>query len=381
MRFDGILVGGGLQSCLIARAVLARDPGAKLAVIERGEKLGGEHTWCFHSGDLDGGMEDVVKPLVVRRWPAYDVRFPEGARRIDRGYAMLHSERLAEVMTAELEHAPGTKLLLGAAATQVASDAVTLEDGEVLNAPWVIDSRGPESLRLNGGAFQKFVGLELSLASPWRSELPLIMDATVPQTDGFRFMYSLPLSPSRVLLEDTYYSESAVLDVPELTRRILAYAEATGVKVVSVVRTERGVLPIPLGPLTPPDVSPLQGGYAGGWFHATTGYSLPAAARLARLVAESWPSAPTAQALSRLRRELSCQNKFFRVLNRLLFRAYEGPKRWQALARFYRMPEATIERFYAMRTTRWDQARILLGRPPRGVSLTRAFAELTHATK
>ena len=38
------------------------------------------------------------------------------------------------------------------------------------------------------------------------------MDATVPQRDGFRFVYTLPFAPDRVLIEDTYYSDGLDLD-------------------------------------------------------------------------------------------------------------------------------------------------------------------------
>ena len=38
--FDVILVGGGLQSALIALAVLARQPGARVAIVERASRLG-----------------------------------------------------------------------------------------------------------------------------------------------------------------------------------------------------------------------------------------------------------------------------------------------------------------------------------------------------
>ena len=43
------------------------------------------------------------------------------------------------------------------------------------------------------------------------------------------------------------------------------------------------------------------------------------------------------------------------------------------LARFYRLPEAVIRRFYALELTAMDRARILVGRPPRGMSLRAAL--------
>jgi lycopene beta-cyclase len=61
----------------------------------------------------------------------------------------------------------------------------------------------------------------------------------------------------------------------------------------------------------------------------------------------------------------------------LLFRAMRPAERWTALDRFYRMPESTIVRFYGSRSTAVDRIRLLLGRPPAGVSWRRmlGFAE------
>jgi lycopene beta-cyclase len=42
---------------------------------------------------------------------------------------------------------------------------------------------------------------------------------------------------------------------------------------------------------------------------------------------------------------------------------------WNVFERFYRMPETVIGRFYALALTRFDRARLLIGRPPRGFSL------------
>ena len=56
-------------------------------------------------------------------------------------------------------------------------------------------------------------------------------------------------------------------------------------------------------------------------------------------------------------------------LNRMLFGWFAPADRYHVLERFYRLPEPVIRRFYALATTPVDRARILIGRPPRGLSL------------
>src|SRR4051812_5166468 len=94
---DYALVGAGLQNALIALAIRARAPAARIAMIERGAAPGGNHTWCFHAGDA-GPSAAWIEPLVVQRWPGYDVAFDAHARRLAAPYACVTSPRLAEVV-------------------------------------------------------------------------------------------------------------------------------------------------------------------------------------------------------------------------------------------------------------------------------------------
>lgn len=363
---DCAIVGGGLQGVLVALALRARSPQARLAVIESGPSLGGNHLWSFHGGDLPAAAAALVDPLVVRRWPAWRVRFPDHARVVAGGYASISSQRLDEVARAAL----GDAVITGETALRVAAGEVALSGGRRLRARLVVDARGPGQLDLGSGehAYQKFAGVELRVQQA--PELPTLMDATVPQLDGCRFIYVLPLAPDRVLVEDTRYSLSPALDVERVERDALAWAGAHGLQ-GEVVRREHGVLPLPLDPPAPPPADGVvRAGYGGGLFHPTTGYSLPLAVRLALHLAESGPD------LGELLAPVRAQQRFCALLNRLLFRAVPEGERWRVFSRFHRLPAATIARFYALRLTRADRARILCGRPPAGVSLRRAFAEL-----
>jgi lycopene beta-cyclase len=44
--------------------------------------------------------------------------------------------------------------------------------------------------------------------------------------------------------------------------------------------------------------------------------------------------------------------------------------------RFYRLPTTTVERFYAMDITMADRVRLLVGRPPPGISLRAALGRV-----
>jgi lycopene beta-cyclase len=59
----------------------------------------------------------------------------------------------------------------------------------------------------------------------------------------------------------------------------------------------------------------------------------------------------------------------------MLFGAAEPHQEYRVLEHFYRLPAATIGRFYAGKLTAFDKLRILSGRPP--VPLGRALRTLT----
>jgi lycopene beta-cyclase len=369
-RFDAVLVGGGLQNALIALALLEERPGARIAMIERGARICGEHTWSFHERDVPDDCRAFIEPLVVSRWDGYDVKFPRHERTIGSGYATTTSERVAGVVEERLRRARGSVLLTGTLASQVDAHLVRLDEGTALAGELVVDSRGPNLFsRANAPGFQKFLGLELELARPSPMARPLLMDARVPQFDGYRFVYVLPFEERRVLIEDTYFSDSPTLDEPLLHERVLEYAHRAGFDSKRVIRQETGVLPLPVQGL--PRIasrSPLAGGYAGGWFHPATGYSFPVALRLARHVAKAGPSEVFGAPFDALVASHRKQFRFAAFLNRMFFAAFAPERRFSVLERFYTLPEDTIARFYALDTTTSDRLRILCGRPPRGMS-------------
>jgi lycopene beta-cyclase len=363
-----VLVGAGLQNSLIALALLDRDPDAEIVLLEKEPSSARNHTWSCHASDIPADVWNWFEPLVCARWPAYDVRFASYSRRIEGEYLALSSARVEAVLSERLAHAPNARLITNAPVADVGANSVTLEDGTRIDADLVVDSRGPERAAMAVLGYQKFVGLELELSGGTAPVLPTLMDATVAQRDGYRFLYVLPLGPHRILYEDTYYSETPDLDEAEITAGLLKMAAIAGLKVKQVLRRERGVLPLPSRPpkLTRP-VSPLLGGYAGGLFHPTTGYSLPVALRLARALVRCDGDATE---LERTLADVAQQQRFACWLNRLLFRAFAPRDRHRVLERFYRLPEGTIARFYALESTSLDRARIICGKPPKGFSAT-----------
>jgi lycopene beta-cyclase len=378
--WDVILVGAGLANGLIALRLRTARPDLRLLVLEQGAAPGGNHTWSFHDGDLTAAQRAWIAPLVAHHWPAYKVQFPQLERTLAGGYNSIASTDFARIIGAALNGS----LRLDTPVRAVTPTTVTLADGTVLRAGAVIDGRGVTHSANVALGYQTFLGQELRLAAPHGLTTPIIMDATVAQDGGYRFVYVLPFSADTLLIEDTHYVDQGHIDPGRLRANIAAYAAARNWHVTDVLREERGSLPITLAGDFAAYWRALDGqpcsGLRAGLFHPTTGYSLPHAVRLAeRIAGLDDLSAPALFAAIHAEAQQAWRSQgFFRLLNRMLFMAGRPDRRWSVMQRFYRLRAPLITRFYAGRLTWLDKLRLVSGKPPVPIAEAMVAARKTH---
>ncbi|MCE7027945.1 lycopene beta-cyclase CrtY [Jiella avicenniae] len=365
-RLDIALVGGGLANGLIAWRLSELRPDLSFRLIEAGPDVGGNHTWSFHQGDLTASEHGWMAPFVTYRWSDNEVRFPNRRKRLGTGYCSVSSERFRDLLTGRL----GERILCNAPARAVTPTRVVLQDGAEIEASCVVDGRGHAPSRHMRLGFQKFLGQEIEMTAAHGVDRPVIMDATVPQSDGYRFVYLLPLTATRLLIEDTYYADGADLDRARLAASIRQYMNDHGWTAGEIVREEEGILPIAIDgdieAFWDEKAGVAASGLAAGLFHPTTGYSLPDAVKLAdRLARLPDLGAAAVYAETRAHSVSTWKERgFFRMLNRLLYFAGDASQRYRILEHFYRLDAPLVARFYAARLKTRDKLRILTGKPP-----------------
>jgi len=364
---DLILVGGGLANTLIALRLAETQPSLKVLLLEQDADVGGRHTWSFHGSDLTPEQHEWMKPLVTYSWENTTVRFPNYTRTLPGSYHSITSEQLAQVADEKI----GDSIWCDTSVFNTRPDGVTLADGREISAGAVIDGTGAKPSANIDVRFQKFVGWIVELESPHGLTEPVIMDATIMQDDGYRFFYTLPFSENVVLIEDTHYSDGPSIAAEKYGDEILRYAASEGWRIMDLLRTEEGVLPITLGgnieAFWDEEPAPVaRSGLRAALFHPATGYSLPNAVALADKLAalQDW----SAESVYKCTREHSTalwrHTGFYRALNRMLFLAAEPAQRRQVMQRFYNLDAELIARFFAGQSTLYDKARILAGKPP-----------------
>jgi lycopene beta-cyclase len=354
------IAGGGLAGCLTALALAKLRPKMPILLVEQGESFGGNHIWSFFDADVAAEDRWLIEPFIAKSWDGYDIRFPARARTLPTRYNSTRSDLLDGLVRERLRP---DQYRLGATVAEEEID---------------IDARGAANLAALDLGWQKFVGREVRLAAPHGLTRPIVMDACVDQGEGYRFVYCLPFAEDRLLIEDTYYSTDPRLDRETIGKRIDAYAEARGWRIAAVEHEEQGVLPVAMGgdfdAFWPESDRAARIGLRGGFFHPTTGYSLPDAVRIAMLIARQEDFSTLPAILRAEAKRLWKARGFYRLLDRMLFRAAAPAERYRVLEHFYRLDPGLIERFYAAKSTFADKARILSGKPP--VPIGRALKAL-----
>jgi lycopene beta-cyclase len=366
---DGLLIaGGGLAGSLAALAMAKLRPEVPILLVEEGESFGGNHIWSFFDEDVEDTDRSLIEPVISHRWQGYYVAFPEHSRKLKAAYNSVRSEQLDAYVRQTLRP---DQYRLGTKVVAVRDRELVLVGGEKIKADGAIDARGAANLSMLDLGWQKFVGREYRFAQPHKVDRPVIMDATVDQSEGYRFVYCLPFDEHRMLVEDTYYADTPELDINGVGERLDAYVARRGWKGGKVERQETGVLPVAMGGdfgafwrVGGARVAKI--GLRGGFFHPTTGYSLPDAVRTASLLAaqRDFDGAALHDLFEREAEAMWRRRDFYRTLNTMLFRAAEPRERYKVLERFYRLDPALISRFYAGKTGVLDKMKIMSGKPP-----------------
>jgi len=222
-----LILGAGLAGLSMACALLEEGVRAPIVVIDRRTRWDRDRTWCLWQTRPTRFAE-----LASHRWNAW--RITAGgrsgvARSRRHPYLHLDSATVYAHALARLAEAPNVELRAGEAVLDVSWDAgapqVHTSTGHHAAAA-VFDALGPGSPLLRSvprGSVelaQRFLGWEVELDIPvFDPAVATLMDFRGDAMGGLRFLYVLPFSRTRALVEDTSIGGRAV--APPLRRAAL----------------------------------------------------------------------------------------------------------------------------------------------------------------
>lgn len=276
--FDIIILGAGAAGLSLAHHLgHAGMLKGRVLVIERGQKRVNDRTWCFWES-TDGPFEAVVS----RRWDHIQV-FGQGfGQRFDiapNAYKMIRGADFYAHVDAYLERQEQVTRVYGDVQRieDGAEGAQVWVDGQIYRGRWVFNSilwpRPPQHGYHH--LLQHFKGYILETKTPaFDPTVATFMDFRTPQHNDTRFVYVLPTSPHRALVEYTVFS-GALLPDPDYDAGLRAYlTDILGLSDYTILETEFGVIPMTDAPFVrQPSPHVMNIGTAGGCTKPSTGYT------------------------------------------------------------------------------------------------------------
>ena len=295
--YDYLIVGGGASGLSLAYHI-AQEPrlaGQRVLLVEPDTAKADDRTWRYWAAG-----ETPFAAVEAHRWERLLIRTPgfEKVLHLDPyRYRMVRSGDFYTFVNAALAARPQQFTRLAGSVTALAEApdghgaVATLADGQQIMARYVFDSRLPKLVRnpaRHRYLEQHFLGWEIETDDDvFDTETVQFMDFRVPQHEQTRFVYSLPFTPRRALVEFTVFS-AQVLQKAEYEAELRTYLTShLGGKPYRIVAEEGGSIPMTDHPLPARlSVHILHLGTRAGRSKPSTGYTFARVQRhTARLVA------------------------------------------------------------------------------------------------
>jgi lycopene beta-cyclase len=276
-KYDYIIAGGGMAGLSLAyylcESRTLREK--KILVVDRDAKQSNDHTWCFWENE-----KSTFEPIVFHRWKTLWFHGTNDfSEALDAGayeYKMIRAADFYSFVFDRINANPNVEFLR-AGIEKITGETVETERGIFTAEEFIFDSvtaktyDDPRYTNL----FQHFLGWTIETATGFfdRQEMTLF-DFRVAQKNECRFVYVLPTSKKKALLEFTIFSDN-ILPAGEYENGLKKYiGDVLKIENYKTVETERGVIPMSDEPHEEfPGGKIVRIGTAGGYVKPSTGYS------------------------------------------------------------------------------------------------------------
>jgi lycopene beta-cyclase len=290
-----IIAGGGMAGLSLAFYLNQNSffKDKKILIIDREEKNTNDHTWCFWEKKRSP-FEEIIAQKWKGVWFYGTDNFSQFLDLQDYTYKMIRGIDFYEYLIPMLELNPNITFLQ--ADVLEVMETVKTSKGDFYASEFVFDScyRSKYNNPKYHNMLQHFKGWVIETKHPvFKVDEPILFDFRTEQKDELRFVYVLPHSETKALIEFTIFSDN-LISQDEYEFYLKKYIEET-LKVgeyqikpeeYQISETEFGIIPMSD---EPHEVSPspkvIRIGTSGGYVKASTGYTFQRSQRyLQRLV-------------------------------------------------------------------------------------------------
>jgi len=285
--YNYIIAGGGMAGLSLAfylNQSSLRDK--SILIIDRDEKNLNDHTWCFWEKE-NSPYEEIIGQKWKGVWFHGTNNFSQFLDLQEYTYKMIRGIDFYNYVIPMLKQNQNITFLQ--ADISEVTEIVKTDKGNFYASDNVFDSsfRSKYDNPKHHNMLQHFKGWLIETTKPvFNADEPTLFDFRIEQKNELRFVYVLPHSETKALIEFTIFSDNLITD-SEYEFYLKKYIEEI-LKVgdYRIVETEFGIVPMSD---EPPKVSPkhkvIRIGTSGGYVKASTGYSFQRSQRfLQRLV-------------------------------------------------------------------------------------------------
>mgnify|MGYP001470002798 FL=1 len=275
-RYDYIICGGGASGLLLAYRI-CNDPffdDRSILLIEKDTKNTNDRTWCFWESGK-GDLEEIVhKTWNKAYFNANDFEMDFSLEPFS--YKMIRSldfYQSMKIKLAEFDQLTQIKAKVSSIDENIVTTEVQSYHGGLIFSS-IYNSKSLVQQKKYPVLLQHFVGQVVQTQKPCFDTGKIdFMNFNVPQKGNTRFMYLLPLSPNKALLEYTLFSKN-ILEKKEYLDAIAAFLKELPTGGYEVIEEEEGEIPMTCYRFDLKNSSNLLLiGTAGGWTKPSTGYT------------------------------------------------------------------------------------------------------------
>lgn len=286
--YDFIIAGGGLAGLSLAYYLSQSSlENAKILIIDQSEKKENDKTWCFWEAQPTA-FDEIVRQRWNGVWFHGSRNFSQFLPIDEYRYKLIRSADFYQFIYKAISRKDNISFLI---------DSVLSVEKDIDNRPQVKTTQGifkasqivfDSTSRSSyddtrySQMLQHFKGWVIETDAPAFDETkPTMFDFSVEQNDECRFVYVLPYSPTKALVEFTIFSDNLLEDSvydDELKSYISQRLKITNYRIEEV---EKGIIPMSDEPcIQIPDDGIVHIGTAGGYVKASTGYSFTRTQRI-----------------------------------------------------------------------------------------------------
>ena len=280
-QYDYIIAGAGCAGLSLLYRIL-KDPilkDKKILILDKSEKNNNDRTWCYWEKEA-GLFEEVV----IHEWKTLKFLSTDFTKQFDLkeySYKMIQGLDFYEYVLKFAKEFDNVSFKYESI-LQIDTEgdlAQVKTDNGLYKAEYVFNSTSlfhPE-INTDNSLLQHFQGWVIETENPvFNPEIGTLMDFRLSQKNGATFMYVLPTSTTKALVEYTLFSEK-VLKKEEYESELKEYIRETlQIENYKITHTEYGVIPMSLAKFSRnPDSKKriINIGTAGGYTKASSGYT------------------------------------------------------------------------------------------------------------